>query len=284
MKKFQTACGYYNLMTEEELPKMKHVVSFSGGRTSGYLLHRMLEEYGKENLIVNFANTGRESEETLLFVHQCEEHFGIKINWVEFELTEDDKPTFKLVDYKTASRNGDPLRKAIKSTGYVPNVMQRRCTMQAKIETMQRFLDSIDCPITSTIQYIGIRFDEPKRWSKYVNQFNDHDTVKCYPLVEWKTTRNDVLEFWKQQPFDLGIEEPFGNCDLCFLKSTKRRIAVLKQKPEVAKWWSDIEVEMGNKFDMDYSVKQLLKIATGKTIADLSSARDYDIDCNCNVD
>lgn len=284
MNKFHAACGYYELIGEDELPKMKHVVSFSGGRTSGYLLHRMIEAYGKENLIINFANTGRESEETLLFVANCEELFKIKINWIEYDLTEDNKPTFKLVDYKTASRNGEPLGKAIKHSTYVPNIMQRRCTVTAKIEAMHLFMKTIDCDKSQTIQYIGIRYDEPKRWSKYLNQFDGNHIIKCYPLVDWKISKKDVLEFWKQQPFDLTIEEPFGNCDLCFLKSTKRRIAVLKKQPHVAKWWSDIEVEMGNTFDMEYSVKQLLKIATGKTIADLTNTRDYDIDCNCNVD
>jgi 3'-phosphoadenosine 5'-phosphosulfate sulfotransferase (PAPS reductase)/FAD synthetase len=284
MKKFETGCGYYSIVPQEELKDMKHVVSFSGGRTSAYLLHRMIQEYGKENLIINFANTGRESFETLLFVANCEELFKIKINWIEFDLNEENKPAFKIVNFDNASRNGEPLYKAIKYSKYVPNVMQRRCTIVSKIEAMQMFLKSIDCTKDNSIQYLGIRYDEPKRWSKYINQFDGNNIIKAYPLVDWKITKKDILDFWKQQPFDLTIEEPWGNCDLCFLKSTKRRIAVLKQKPEIATFWSAIENEMGNKFDNQFSVKQLLKIATGQTIEDVSKFRNYDIDCTCNLD
>jgi hypothetical protein len=85
-------------------------------------------------------------------------------------------------------------------------------------------------------------------------------------------------------PFDLNLVEPFGNCDLCHLKSIKKRIAVLKQKPEIAIYWAGIEEEMGHTFDNEFPVKTQLKIATGQTIADLSKERDYDIECNCNVD
>lgn len=284
MKKFNTGCGYYNIVSEEDLKTMNHVVSFSGGRTSAYLLKRMIDEYGKDKLIINFANTGRESFDTLLFIENCATLFDVKINWIEFDLDEEQKPTFKIVDFNTASKNGEPLYKAIKHSKYVPNVMQRRCTIVSKIEAMQMYLKSIGVDKDNSVQYIGIRYDEPKRWSKYINQFDGNNIIKAYPLVDWKVNKKDVLDFWKQQPFDLTIEEPWGNCDLCFLKSTKRRIAVLKQKPEIATFWSSIENEMGNTFDHEFSVKRLLKIATGQTIEDVSKFRNYDIDCNCNID
>ena len=244
----------------------------------------MIQEYGKENLIINFANTGRESFETLLFVANCEELFQIKINWIEFDLNEENKPAFKIVNFDNASRNGEPLYKAIKHSKYVPNVMQRRCTIVSKIEAMQMFLKSINCTKDNSIQYLGIRYDEPKRWSKYINQFDGNNIIKAYPLVDWKITKKDILDFRKhksQLPHGSSIVKSNG---CCFQKSTKRRIAVLKQKPEIATFWSAIENEMGNKFDNQFSVKQLLKIATGQTIEDVSKFRNYDIDCTCNLD
>lgn len=282
--KFNSGNGYYELLTEDEISKMKHNVSFSGGRTSAYLLHKILEIIPKENLVINFANTGREDESTLKFIKDNEDYLNMKFNWVEFDLDENEKPTFKIVDYKTASRNGEPLYKAIKYSKYVPNVMQRRCTIASKIETMKRYMENLKLGFDDYITYIGIRYDEPKRWSKELHQFGNNAQIKCYPLVDWKTTKQDVLNYWAKMPFDLQLVEPFGNCDLCMLKSTKRRIAVLKQKPEVAKWWSDIETEFGNTFDNQYSVKQLYKIATGKALLDESKCQINDIDCNCNID
>ena len=46
------------------------VISFSGGRTSGYMLWRILQANNglPEEAIVTFANTGKEEEATLEFV------------------------------------------------------------------------------------------------------------------------------------------------------------------------------------------------------------------------
>lgn len=282
--RFINGNGHYNILSENDFNEIKHNVSFSGGRTSAYMLHKLIEIIPKDKMVINFANTGRESEETLLFVKQNEDYLGIKFNWVEFDLDENDKPTFKTVNYDSCSRNGEPLYKAIKHSKYVPNVMQRRCTIASKIETMKRYMDSLNLPFEKYVTYIGIRDDEPKRWSKEVGQFGNNSQMKCYPLVDWKITRKDVIDYWAKMPFDLQIEEPFGNCDLCFLKSTKRRISVLKQKPEIAEFWSNIEKEFGNTFDNEYSVKQLLMISKRKAKVDESKCQTKDIDCNCNID
>jgi 3'-phosphoadenosine 5'-phosphosulfate sulfotransferase (PAPS reductase)/FAD synthetase len=284
LQKFNTGCGLYNILEQSDINKYTHVVSFSGGRTSGYLLHKMIESYGKENIKAIFANTGRESEATLEFVRDCEKHFDINITWLEYDLDESGKEIAKVVSFETADRKGQPLYKAIKKTKVVPNFFQRHCTINTKIQTISRHIIELGLKEAEVIQYIGIRHDEPKRWSKYYGQFDISGRIKCYPLVDWKVTKQQVLDFWKSMPFDLNLVEPFGNCDLCHLKSIKKRIAVLKQKPEIAIYWAGIEEEMGHTFDNEFPVKTQLKIATGQTIADLSKERDYDIECNCNVD
>ena len=93
-------------------------------------------------------------------------------------------------------------------------------------------MESNDLKFENYVTYIGIRHDEPKRWSKELHQYGINAQIKCYPLVDWKVSKKDVLEYWSKMPFDLELKEPFGNCDLCFLKSTKRRIAVIQAKPE----------------------------------------------------
>lgn len=79
-------------------------ISFSGGRTSGYMLRQIVDAYGgalPTSIIPVFANTGKEREETLRFVHNFTAVWGIPVRWVEWRA---DKTGFDVVGYNSASR------------------------------------------------------------------------------------------------------------------------------------------------------------------------------------
>jgi 3'-phosphoadenosine 5'-phosphosulfate sulfotransferase (PAPS reductase)/FAD synthetase len=59
---------------------MKHIVSFSGGRTSAYLVHLMEQKRKKENIEVEyvFMDTGAEHPNTYEFIKKCVEYFDIE--------------------------------------------------------------------------------------------------------------------------------------------------------------------------------------------------------------
>lgn len=56
-------------------------LSFSGGRTSAYMLWRVLQSNGglPADAVVCFANTGKEEEATLRFVRDCAERWSVPI-------------------------------------------------------------------------------------------------------------------------------------------------------------------------------------------------------------
>jgi len=57
-------------------------ISFSGGRTSAYMLYQVLHAHGgtlPREAIVCFANTGKEDEATLQFVKDCSDHWNVPI-------------------------------------------------------------------------------------------------------------------------------------------------------------------------------------------------------------
>ena len=61
------------------------LISFSGGRTSAYMLYHILQAHGgslPDDIYVTFANTGKEMPETLDFVHDCGVHWDVKIHWL----------------------------------------------------------------------------------------------------------------------------------------------------------------------------------------------------------
>jgi 3'-phosphoadenosine 5'-phosphosulfate sulfotransferase (PAPS reductase)/FAD synthetase len=210
-------------------------ISFSGGRTSAYMLWRVLQSNNGllDDAIVCFANTGKEDEATLQFVHDCETQWNVKIHWLEYTSVD---PKFKLVDFESAARNGEPFEELILKRKYLPNPIARFCTGELKVLTIDRYLKSIG--ITEYATALGIRADEQRRAAKM--------TDKLIPLVRANVTQADVQEFWKNSPFDLGLRfgngiTPLGNCDLCFLKGQNQIMSMIADKPERAIWWASME-------------------------------------------
>ena len=219
-------------------------ISFSGGRTSAYMLYRVLEENGglPEEAVVCFANTGKEDEATLKFVNDCSEHWNVPITWLEYQYAEETKDRFKIVNYETASRDGEPFEAVIRKKQYLPNPVTRFCTIELKIRTIANYLFSIGlCENRSQGEYmswVGIRADEPRRAAKIPRDRT--------PLVSAGVSKEMVGEFWRSQPFDLGLPNfngvtYHGNCDLCFLKGHSQTMSLIAEKPSRAVWWAKME-------------------------------------------
>jgi 3'-phosphoadenosine 5'-phosphosulfate sulfotransferase (PAPS reductase)/FAD synthetase len=233
------------------------VISFSGGRTSAYMLWRVLEANGglPEDAIVCFANTGKEEEDTLEFVRDCEVNWGVEIHWLEYRAEKQVART----NFETASRNGEPFETIIKERKMLPNTRARFCTVELKIRTVKRYLQSIGWD--EWLNMIGIRHDEQRRVVKM--QPDSKADTPIMPLADAGVTKADVLDFWASQPFDLKLpvingETIGGNCDLCFLKALPKIITLVAQKPERAIWWAKMEDWAqtqtsgdGNKFRID---------------------------------
>jgi 3'-phosphoadenosine 5'-phosphosulfate sulfotransferase (PAPS reductase)/FAD synthetase len=220
-------------------------ISFSGGRTSAYLLWRVLQSNGglPEQAIVCFANTGKEEEATLEFVRNCETNWNVKIHWLEYQ---SEKPNFRVVDFATASRNGEPFEQLILKRKYLPNPVARFCTSELKVLPINKYLKSLginDCTIA-----MGIRADEQRRAAKMKDKYT--------PLVQAGVTQNEVQSFWKNNTFDLGLRfvngvTHLGNCDLCFLKGKNQILSLIADKPERAVWWAKMETAIGGTWRSD---------------------------------
>jgi 3'-phosphoadenosine 5'-phosphosulfate sulfotransferase (PAPS reductase)/FAD synthetase len=218
-------------------------ISFSGGRTSAYMLYRILQAHDMSlppEAIVCFANTGKECEETLEFVHDCETNWGVKINWLEYKAHETPKERFRVVDFETASRNGEPFLDSIKQNGKfnLPNPVARFCTINMKIRVIHHYLKSLGWKHNENMDWVGIRADEQRRAAKI-------DRSRT-PLVAAGVTKEHVGAFWKNHAFDLKLPNNngvtmHGNCDLCFLKPAHQIQSLIQEKPERALWWMNIE-------------------------------------------
>jgi hypothetical protein len=266
-------------------------ISFSGGRTSAYMLWRVLQSNnGKlpDDAIVCFANTGKEDEATLKFVHDCEVNWNVKIHWLEYCYHKTPAQRFKVVDYETASRDGEPFFELIDQNGspYLPNPVARICTAKLKIRVIHHYLKSIGWEHDESSDWVGIRADEQRRAAKI-------DRSRT-PLVVAGITKEDVGAFWRSQSFDLGLPNMngvtmHGNCDLCFLKPAHQVLSLIQEKPERALWWIKMESHAsssnktygdGARFRKDRpSYKEMYKFAQNQT--DMFDKDEAAIDCFC---
>lgn len=252
------------------------VISFSGGRTSAYMLWRVLQSnHGlPDEAIVCFANTGKEHPATLDFVRDCERNWGVEIHWLEY-MPED--PKFKRVTYETASRNGEPFKALITKKNYLPNPVARFCTEEMKVKAIDRYLKSLGREDCTTM--VGIRADEPRRVAKL------RARGLLVPLVDAGVGQEMVQEFWKQSWFDLKLTfrdgiTALGNCDLCFLKGPNQIMSMIREKPELADWWAAQEVAIGATFRSDRPTYAQMQ-QFSKDQMDMFAGMDEGVSCFC---
>lgn len=270
-------------------------ISFSGGRTSAFMLYKVLQAHQMSlpsDAKVIFANTGKEEEATLKFVNECSKRWNVPITWLEY-IEVDGEHSFKVVDYETASRNGEPFEQIIKHfNNALPNGRARYCSSNLKTRTFYKYLKSIGWDEWES--FIGIRADEPKRVVKFranPNPEGKHETV-FLPLAQDNVSSKDVSNFWKAQDFDLGLpningKTMHGNCDLCMLKPKAQILSLIQEKPERALWWIKQEEEAskrcagdGKFFAIDRpTYAQMYKYAAEQT--DMFDANEEAISCFC---
>lgn len=267
-------------------------ISFSGGRTSAYMLYKVLEANEMklpEEAIVCFANTGKEDEATLQFVKDCQDNWNVPITWLEYVDAEETKDRWKQVNFESASRDGEPFEALIRKRNYLPNPVSRFCTVELKVRTIHRYLKAHGWKEWDSM--LGIRADEQRRLAKIGNQDYGKHEEKIAPLGRLGVTKETVGEFWRSQPFDLGLPNMngvtmHGNCDLCFLKGGSQVLSLIQEKPERAVWWAKMEAlalasrPSGAVFRSDRpSYSQMIKFASEQK--DMFDPNEETIACFC---
>lgn len=260
------------------------LVSFSGGRTSAYMLRRILDAHGgtlPPDVHVVFANTGKEREETLRFVHECQVRWEVPIIWVEFRSRKTSLPIeqrFEHVGYNSASRAGEPFEALIRDKQYTPNATMRWCTQELKVRVMKWFMKSRG--YTNWINVVGLRHDERHRIERSTKP-NRQCWTNAHPLDDALVSQRNVLAYWigdlpigeavrlqredatfarsLPQGFDLGLLPFEGNCDGCFLKARAKLWETERTRPGTLQWWADMEIHGKGQWVTEYSYNELIR-------------------------
>lgn len=227
------------------------VISFSGGRTSAYMLRRILQAHGgtlPDDVLVCFANTGREMPATLRFVHDCQTQWGVPVHWLEYRRDADTGRVWaEEVGFNSASRNGEPFMQMLGNKQMLPNPVMRFCTTELKIRTIWRFTMGLLGKKAVWTQVVGLRADEPRRVDRMRSPERRRKAGKesrevVMPLADAGITKADVMAFWAGQTFDLQLAGAWeGNCDGCYLKRRAAIARMFRDHPERMEWWPMVE-------------------------------------------
>jgi 3'-phosphoadenosine 5'-phosphosulfate sulfotransferase (PAPS reductase)/FAD synthetase len=234
------------------------IISVSGGRTSGYMLHRILQAHGgtlPADVRAVFANTGREMPATLDFVRDMEAHWGVRITWLEYR--RQPRPgkraviTAEVVSHNSASRAGEPFDALLTGKKIVPDPTRRFCTEELKVSTIKRWVRA-ELGWRQWSNVVGLRADETvrleRRRAKEESPEWGAPWRSSFPLAAAGVTALDVMRFWKSQPFDLRLRDRAeGNCDGCFMKSSWDIGQMFHRYPERMEWWVQKEAQLGTK-------------------------------------
>ena len=211
--------------------KPRLAISFSGGRSSARMAAMCFELYGDTHEIKScFMNTGYEDERTLEFVDAADEHiFNGELVWLEAVIHGSGiGPTAKVVDFETASRNGEPFKAAVAKHG-VFGPTHKQCNSRLKTEPMRSWRKSEGWEPNTYDTAIGIRADEADRCSATAKKQR-----LIYPLVEAGITKADVNRWCAQFDWDLKLPgDHFGNCVWCWKKSIRKLMTVAKENPHI---------------------------------------------------
>lgn len=269
---------------------MINVVSFSGGRTSAYLVHLMEQKHNAgEEVKYIFMDTGAEHPKTYQFIRDVVEAWGIDITCLRVKVNPElgKGNSYEEVSLSELRHDLKPWKDITEKYG-TPYFGGAFCTRAMKIEVCEKYCKDNFPEYQS---WLGMRVDEqPRIWGVSVHpllrrlgfadmemrglycQLRDMagteemvsyleegyllDTVSASKIADRvikvkksgqrfmaeisDCEKEDVLSFWRSQPFDLQIPEHLGNCIFCIKKGVNKVALALRDEPELAQQFKDI--------------------------------------------
>lgn len=256
---------------------MKTLNSISGGMTSSFLCANYPADFNVFALVTTndvkckypdakirqivSDKIGREFIGTLeddMIIHtilDLEQYTGNKINWV-------------------AGKTFDEVIKN-KKNYFLPNVFNRFCTFQMKIEPIKKFwFENIKEPIETRI---GFRANEQSRamkmlkrcetdgflYEKFIvekrlNGRNKWKKMKYqkpkFPLIEDKIFKDEIVNFWKNKNVKFANQ---NNCVGCFHRNEILLNFCSNKQPEKFNWFIDAEKKANATFKKNISYEKI---------------------------
>jgi 3'-phosphoadenosine 5'-phosphosulfate sulfotransferase (PAPS reductase)/FAD synthetase len=223
---------------------VKNIVSFSGGKDSTAML-LMMVEYGISIDEIVFCDTEKEFPQMYDHIEKVQKYIGQEITILQ----EPGKFDYLMFDHvKNRGKN-----RGKKGYGW-PDMRARWCTSDIKRDIFKRYVKQKYGK--DYIKFVGIAFDEPKRWNNNIVT----DESIAMPLVNWHVTEGMALKYCYDHGFDWGgLYTHFDrvSCWCCPMSNQKELFILYHFYPELWKQLKDMDSRSWNQFKRDYSVIDL---------------------------
>jgi hypothetical protein len=230
-----------NLLTTPEKQEI-HVISFSGGKTSAYLVYLMEEKRKLYGWIVHYIymDTAAEHPATYDFIRNIVKHWGIKLTCIRVKVnpTMNIGVSYEIINIDDLKQDLKPWKDMVAKYG-VPTVNTPFCTSRLKQEPHDKYCDE-QFGRGNYTTWLGIRADEPNRLTHYSAIIDMFDVKKemlrpiRYLAEISQKGKKQINDWWLTQPFNLELEPHMGNCVYCVKKVEPKLIAAAKQEPAMA--------------------------------------------------
>lgn len=223
---------------------MKHIVSFSGGRTSAYLVHLMEQKRINEGWDVEyiFMDTGAEHPKTYEFIRNIANNWNVKITCLKALVSQEMGVgnNYQVVDIKSVGWDLATMRQCVRKYGGFTN-NRPYCTDKLKTIINTKYKrDNFGRGSYTT--WLGIRADEPRRikhTSENVGLSKNPENIRYLAEIS-DFDKSDILQFWESQDFDLEIDEHLGNCVFCIKKTDAKVALAQRDEPELFEQWNSL--------------------------------------------
>lgn len=129
--------------------------------------------------------------------------------------------------------------------------------IQDSVNVSNKFIRLVSCSKKEAEKYINMNttLDDEVVVERYIEKIEKYSLV--FPMCDWfPMTKDDVNDFWEEQPFNLELEAHKGNCATCWKKSDKKLHLIALEQPEKFEAFNWFEktykhVKPNTKNDMD---------------------------------
>lgn len=247
---------------EDANNELVNVVSFSGGRTSAYLVHLMelLRNHSGINVHYIFMDTGAEHPKTYQFIRDVVRYWDIDLTCLRVEVNPElgKANGYKIIPLEEIGPDLQPWKDICAKYG-TPYFGGAFCTRTMKIEVCERYCRDRFAMHES---WLGMRADEQARiWGVNIYPlikrlgFNCDEALSLFVELRGFNSRTHMVNF--MQDAYLIVEEDANKIAERVIKvkgSKQRFLAEITsyEKDDILKWWSsqafdlDLEEHLGN--------------------------------------